>query len=47
MNLGRKHVSLLSYKQLYYSHNILEQQYFNSGALVAVLIVSMKITIEN
>ncbi len=37
-----EYVFLLNYKQLYYIHNIVEQQYFNNGALVVVLIVSMR-----
>jgi hypothetical protein len=40
-------MSLLSYKYLYDNHNIVEQQYFSSGTLVAILIVSMGIIIEN
>ncbi len=42
-----EYVFLLSYKQLYYGHNVVEQQYFNSGILMAILIVSIGIIIEN
>jgi hypothetical protein len=29
------------------NHNIIEQYYFNNGALMAILIVSMGIIVEN
>ncbi len=42
-----EYVFLLSCTQLYYSYNIIKYQYFDNGALVVILIVSMGIIIEN